>query len=97
VLFHESVGNLAVFAESMGGADFVEAHEPRVPSDVAGGLANRPASSALLPDMIVIGLGLNDLGTKKLREPGAPRRMMPPRSVPGCTTGLRSKCPSSGS
>jgi hypothetical protein len=36
VFRHESVGNLAVFAECAGGADLVEAHEPRVTRHVSG-------------------------------------------------------------
>jgi hypothetical protein len=36
VFRHESVGNLAVFTECAGGADLVEAHEPRVPGHVSG-------------------------------------------------------------
>jgi hypothetical protein len=32
---HEFVGDLAVFTESAGGADLVEAHEPRVPGHVS--------------------------------------------------------------
>ena len=35
MLRHESIGNLAVFAEGAGGADLVEAHEPRVACDVS--------------------------------------------------------------
>jgi hypothetical protein len=33
---HEGVGNLAVFAESSGGADLVTAHKPRVACHVSG-------------------------------------------------------------
>jgi len=36
MLCHESIGDLAVFAESAGGADLIEAHEPRVASHVSG-------------------------------------------------------------
>ena len=35
VLRHESIGDHAVFAERAGGADLVEAHEPRVARDVS--------------------------------------------------------------
>ena len=35
VFRHESVGNLAVFAERPGCADLVEAHEARVPGHVS--------------------------------------------------------------
>ncbi len=35
VFRHEGVGNLAVFAECAGSADFVEAHEPRVARHVS--------------------------------------------------------------
>jgi hypothetical protein len=36
VFRHESVGNLAVFAERAGRADLVEAHEPRISGHVSG-------------------------------------------------------------
>ena len=36
VFCHEGVGNLAVFAECAGGADLVDAHEPRVARHVSG-------------------------------------------------------------
>jgi len=32
---HESIDNGAVFAERAGGADLVEAHEPRISRDVS--------------------------------------------------------------
>ena len=35
VLRHKSIGNLAVFAECAGGADLVEAHQPRVACHVS--------------------------------------------------------------
>jgi len=34
VLRHEGIGDRAVFSEGAGGADLIEAHEPRVPSDI---------------------------------------------------------------
>jgi hypothetical protein len=36
MLCHQCVGDSPVFAESAGGADFVEAHEPRKASHVSG-------------------------------------------------------------
>jgi len=36
MLRDEGIGDLAVFAESAGGADLIEAHEPRVASHVSG-------------------------------------------------------------
>jgi hypothetical protein len=44
VLRHEGVGNLAVFAEGAGGADLVEAHEPRVTGHVSSHYRRQPAS-----------------------------------------------------
>ena len=35
VLCHESIGDLAVLAECVGGADLIEAHEPRVTRNVS--------------------------------------------------------------
>jgi hypothetical protein len=46
VLRHESIGNLAVFAERAGGAYLVEAHEARVPGNVSGDNCGEPASYA---------------------------------------------------
>ena len=44
VLRHEGIGNLAVFAEGAGGADLVEAHEPRVARHVSRDYRRQPAS-----------------------------------------------------
>ena len=44
VLRHESIGDRAVFAEGAGGADLVEAHEPRVACDVSGDYRRQSAS-----------------------------------------------------
>jgi hypothetical protein len=44
VFRHESVGNLAVFAECAGCADLVEAHEPRVACHVSRDYGRQPAS-----------------------------------------------------
>ena len=44
VLRHESIGDLAVFAERAGRADLVEAHEPRVARDVSRDYGGEPAS-----------------------------------------------------
>jgi hypothetical protein len=44
VFCHESIGDLAVFAERAGGADLVEAHEPRVARHVSGDYCRQPAS-----------------------------------------------------
>jgi hypothetical protein len=41
---HEGVGNLAVFAECAGGADLVEAHQPRVTGYVSRYYCRQPAS-----------------------------------------------------
>jgi hypothetical protein len=46
VLLHESIGDLAVFAEGAGGADLVEAHEARVASDISRDYGGEPASDA---------------------------------------------------
>src|ERR1700754_2760874 len=46
VLRHESIGDLAVFAEGAGGADLVEAHEARVARDVGRDYGGEPASDA---------------------------------------------------
>jgi len=35
MLCHESIGYLAVLAEGAGGADLIEAHEPRVARDIS--------------------------------------------------------------
>jgi hypothetical protein len=43
MLRHESVGNLAVLAECAGGANLVEAHEPRVPGYVSRDYGRQPA------------------------------------------------------
>ena len=44
MLRHESIGDRAVFAECAGGADLVEAHEPRVARDVSRDYGGEPAS-----------------------------------------------------
>ena len=44
MLCHESIGDRAVFAECAGGADLVEAHEPRVACDVSRDYGGEPAS-----------------------------------------------------
>lgn len=41
---HERIGDLAVFAERAGSADLVEAHEPRIASDVGRDDCGEPAS-----------------------------------------------------
>ena len=41
---HERIGNLAVFAEGTGGANLVEAHQPRVSRDVRGYYSGQSAS-----------------------------------------------------
>src|SRR5262249_36128777 len=46
VLRHESIGDLAVFAESARGANLVEAHEPRVACDISRDYGSEPASDA---------------------------------------------------
>ena len=44
MLCHESIGDLAVFAENAGGADLIEAHEPRVARHVSRDYRRQPAS-----------------------------------------------------
>src|SRR5215472_17096358 len=44
MLRHEGTSNLAVFAERAGGADLIEAHEPRVARNVSGYYGGQPAS-----------------------------------------------------
>ena len=44
MLRHERIGDRAVFAESAGGADLVEAHEPRIACDVSRDYCREPAS-----------------------------------------------------
>ena len=44
MLCHESIGNLPVFAEGAGGADLIEAHEPRVTRNVSGDYCRQPSS-----------------------------------------------------
>ena len=44
VFGHESVNRLAVFPEDLGGADFVEPHEPRVARHVSSHYRRQPAS-----------------------------------------------------
>jgi hypothetical protein len=44
VFLHESIDDLAVFAERTGGADLVETHEPRVARDVSRDYGGEPAS-----------------------------------------------------
>ena len=46
VLLHESIGNLAMFAQGAGRANLVETHEPRVASHVSGDYGCEPASDA---------------------------------------------------
>jgi hypothetical protein len=43
VFRHEGVGNLAVLTERAGGADLIEAHEPRVACHVSGDYGRQPA------------------------------------------------------
>jgi hypothetical protein len=44
VFRHKGVGHLAVFAECAGGADLIEAHEPRVARHVSGNYGRQSAS-----------------------------------------------------
>lgn len=44
MLLPESIGDLAVFSERPGGADFVEIHEARVACDVGRDYGSEPAS-----------------------------------------------------
>ena len=44
MLRHESIGNLAMFAECAGGAHLIKAHEPRVTGDVSRDYSRQPAS-----------------------------------------------------
>jgi len=44
MLCHESIGDLAVFAENAGGADLIEAHEPRVARHVSRDYRRQPSS-----------------------------------------------------
>jgi hypothetical protein len=44
MLGHQRIGDSAVFPESTGSANFVEAHEPRVPGHISGHYRRQPAS-----------------------------------------------------
>jgi hypothetical protein len=51
VLRHESIGDRAVLAECAGGADLIEAHEPRVTCDVSCNYSSEPASD---PNLLLV-------------------------------------------
>jgi hypothetical protein len=46
MLRHESVSDLAVFAEGAGGTDLIEAHQARVACDIRRDYCRQPASDA---------------------------------------------------
>ena len=80
---YKSVGNLAVFAKSAGGADLVEAHETRVASYVSRDYGRQPASD---PSWLLLLHGQATLATPflpgcRLRQSGlreARRQQMEP-------------------
>ena len=71
---HESIGDLAVFAECAGGADLVEAHEPRVARHVSRDYGRQPASD---PTWLLL-----------LHGQAAPSDIILPEMLPDASLGL---------